>query len=261
LRGLQNSKQHTSLQTGTLSYSAGKDSHWTQASSTEPHWLDRRLPGAREWLENKNRDLWLKGIGERCRQYPSLNGREGFIKEHVDARYKAFMERYAHLATADGRSQTHLQMGCLMMATKQVLLPWIKDTQTIEKIVDAHMGDFTSPVLRFVLRYVCYLYRDPYKSIVRRLNGLRLDYGSSFGGSIVEAEGGRRTELHIKECIYEKLFEAEECEHLLACCCCSRDSKDWFQNLQPHGVGFERSQWKGAGDATCCLCVSKISKS
>jgi len=35
-----------------------------------------------------------------------------------------------------------------MLATKQVLSPWIKDTHMVEKIVDAHMGDFTSPILR-----------------------------------------------------------------------------------------------------------------
>jgi hypothetical protein len=45
-----------------------------------------------------------------------------------------------------------VQMGCLMLATKQVLSPWIKDTRTIEKIVNAHMGDFTSPVLRCPLQ-------------------------------------------------------------------------------------------------------------
>jgi len=35
-----------------------------------------------------------------------------------------------------------------------------------------------------------YLYRDPYKSIVHRLNGLRLDYGNSFGTTVVESEIG-----------------------------------------------------------------------
>ena len=33
----------------------------------EQHWLDRRLPGAREWLEAKNRAWWIKGIEWRCR--------------------------------------------------------------------------------------------------------------------------------------------------------------------------------------------------
>ena len=35
-----------------------------------------------------------------------------------------------------------------MLATKQVLSPWIKDSRVVEDIVKAHMGDFTSPFLR-----------------------------------------------------------------------------------------------------------------
>ena len=36
-------------------------------AATEQHWLDRRLPGAREWLEAKSRAWWLKGVELRCR--------------------------------------------------------------------------------------------------------------------------------------------------------------------------------------------------
>lgn len=35
-----------------------------------------------------------------------------------------------------------------MLATKQVLSPWIKDSRAVEDIIKAHMGDFTTPVLR-----------------------------------------------------------------------------------------------------------------
>ncbi len=37
-------------------------------ASEEQHWLDRRLPGARLWLEAKNREWWIKGVEARCRQ-------------------------------------------------------------------------------------------------------------------------------------------------------------------------------------------------
>jgi hypothetical protein len=37
-------------------------------ASAEQHWLDRRLPGARPWLESKNREWWIKGVEARCRQ-------------------------------------------------------------------------------------------------------------------------------------------------------------------------------------------------
>lgn len=34
---------------------------------TPKHWLDQRFPGAREWLEAKNRRWWLKGLTAWCR--------------------------------------------------------------------------------------------------------------------------------------------------------------------------------------------------
>ena len=36
-------------------------------TAPEQHWLDKRLPGAREWLEAKSRAWWLKGVELRCR--------------------------------------------------------------------------------------------------------------------------------------------------------------------------------------------------
>lgn len=34
----------------------------THNSAYQQHWLDRRFPGLREWLDAKNRRWWLKGL-------------------------------------------------------------------------------------------------------------------------------------------------------------------------------------------------------
>ena len=47
-----------------------KEQSQPQSSSVKPeqqHWLDRRFPGLREWLEAKNRRWWLKGMSAWCR--------------------------------------------------------------------------------------------------------------------------------------------------------------------------------------------------
>ena len=44
-----------------------------------------------------------------CWQYPSLTGREGFIREQLERTYQYFLEKHSHLAQ-DERSQTHLQV-------------------------------------------------------------------------------------------------------------------------------------------------------
>lgn len=38
----------------------------------QQHWLDRRLPGLREWLQTKNRQWWLKGM-QAWYRYASWN--------------------------------------------------------------------------------------------------------------------------------------------------------------------------------------------
>lgn len=54
---------------------------------------------------------------------------------------------------------------------------------TTRKIADA--GTCTR---RFLLKYVMYLSRDPFASAVRRLRGLRLDYGTGFQAELHEAK-------------------------------------------------------------------------
>ncbi len=31
------------------------------------HWMDRRLPGARRWLQDKSLEWWLRGVQARCK--------------------------------------------------------------------------------------------------------------------------------------------------------------------------------------------------
>lgn len=37
-------------------------------AATQVHWLDRRFPGVRLWLEDKNREWWISGLVQaRCK--------------------------------------------------------------------------------------------------------------------------------------------------------------------------------------------------
>ena len=37
------------------------------ASGAAGHWMDRRLPGARRWLQDKSLEWWLRGVQARCK--------------------------------------------------------------------------------------------------------------------------------------------------------------------------------------------------
>ena len=99
------------------------------------HWLDRRLPGLREWLDAKNRKWWLKGmqawcgyensrtssrcdhlsqIGQhqvtvQCRKYPALQGYEQQLQALIEQTYQQFYAKHTG-RMSDERSETHLQV-------------------------------------------------------------------------------------------------------------------------------------------------------
>lgn len=97
-----------------------------------------------------------------------------------------------------------------------------------------------------MLNFVMYFTRDPYESAVRRLQGLRLDYGSSFTSTLTNSAGYvalpsgpdrrcsaraqgsvrascRAVELTVSKCFYNELLAKEGAQHLLPGCCCSQD--------------------------------------
>ncbi len=94
--------------------------------------------------------------------------------------------------------------------------------QEVLRIIRAHMGDQTSPLLRFLLRYTLYLSFDPYASTAHRLRMLQLDYGNGFRTSL--AKGPDAAELTVSACFYQSLFAEEGLPQLTGCCCCSQDS-------------------------------------
>jgi hypothetical protein len=72
------------------------------------------------------------------------------------------------------------------------------------RLIRQQAGDSTSPMLRFLLRWVLTFTPDPFTASVRRLKALRLDMGRSFRSSL-EAEVGcatctqhAPTRMHVK---------------------------------------------------------------
>ena len=42
-------------------------------ASSAGHWMDRRLPGARRWLQDKSLEWWLRGVQARCKCAASVS--------------------------------------------------------------------------------------------------------------------------------------------------------------------------------------------
>ncbi|BDA47444.1 hypothetical protein COCOBI_10-2920 [Coccomyxa sp. Obi] len=167
------------------------------------------------------------------------------------------MRRHADKAV-DDRAQTHLQVGCLMLATDKVLQPFIRNRQEVLEIIKAQSGDQSSAFLSYLLRFSLMFTRDPFASSVRRLKALKLDLGKAFATSNVGVSDSS-AQLDIHSCLYHSLFAEEGADLLLECCCCSQDMV-WFDKLERHGVGFERTSWLGNGSKCCSLRLQHLKK-
>ncbi len=65
-----------------------------------------------------------------CRKRQELQGREDEITQLFTSSRQALLDKHAALAV-DDRSLLHLQLGCSLLASHQVLSPWIRDEQVL----------------------------------------------------------------------------------------------------------------------------------
>ena len=72
------------------------------------------------------------------RQYPSLQGRNALVRDAVEARYQALLDKHAH-RLSDSRSRTHLQVACLVLATHRTLQPLLRDDEVRHPLADPQL--------------------------------------------------------------------------------------------------------------------------
>lgn len=171
----------------------------------------------------------------------------------IEQRYDQLWERHKY-RLSDGRSETHLQIACLVLATYYVLHPWIRNEEELLAILRDHMGERTSPVLRFLLKSTIFLSPDPMKTAMNRLRGLRVDYGQSFGTELTQREGA--AELRVTRCFMHDVFDTEDLPQLTRTACCSQD-QIWFEGLASRGVHFSCSCQLDSDDGCCTFRVER----
>ncbi|KAI3434816.1 hypothetical protein D9Q98_002873 [Chlorella vulgaris] len=219
------------------------------------HWLDRRFPGIRLWLEDKNREWWIKGLVQaRCKQYHQLERREQQLRSLIEHGYVASMQQYSRQYAVDERAETHLQVAALALATHKALLPFLRDEQEVLRIVREHMGGRTEVLLRLLQAATKFLHRDGYVALTARLRGLQTDLGSGFASQL--ELGSQESSLTIKRCFYHSVFVEAGQPQLAATCCCSQD-KVWFETAFK-GVEAGRSAAISSGDSCCRFFVRRV---
>ena len=215
---------------GRESERGGKDGHRSRHAlpqQREPphhrhHWLDRRAPAAAEWLDSQARELWLRGLEERCRSSPELAGHELLLRRVVSERAEALARRLSARfrldeeegggeegkqppTAATSRARTHLQAAALVRATGDALLPFFRgDERRVLEVLRDATGGRASGALAAALRLQARLAALVPPSLSKhfpaawgrmmaeeRLRLLRNDHGGAWPGAevVVVADG------------------------------------------------------------------------
>lgn len=206
---------------------AGKDRSRSPSTSSQPqpHWLDRRAPAAAEWLDAQSRELWLRGLEERCRSVSELSGHELLLQRLVSEKAEALMRRHSGrflkeeeeevertnnnnskttktttvTKTTTSRARTHLQAAALVRATGDALLPFFRgDEQKVLEVLKDSTGGRVSCLLKAMLRLQARFASllpsssSPDGAAERRLRLMMNDYGGAWpGAEVVVVEEGK----------------------------------------------------------------------
>lgn len=219
------------------------------------HWLDR-VPAVRDWLDSQARDWWVKGVvAGRCREYRQLQGHEQLLQGRITAEYENIKASHAH-RVVDTRSQTHISLASLVLATHKTLLPFLKDEQQVQNIITEHMGARTTPLLVALMKLASWFQADHFDFLCGRLRGLQMDYGNGFQTQL--EQGPLLSKLTVERCLYYEIFTSESAPQLTSCCCCSQD-KGWLEAVPGHkGIIAGLLKSRTFGDSTCCFVVQKV---
>jgi hypothetical protein len=86
----------------------------------------RYMPGVKKWIDNQILEAWVKGLQDRCHVHVALQGKQDEILSALRKECATLTERHAHRRT-DSRSETHIQVASLVLATHKVLLPYVRN--------------------------------------------------------------------------------------------------------------------------------------
>ena len=93
----------------------------------------------KQWLDNQVVEAWLKGLQDRCHVHPALKDKQDDILPAVRRECAAVMERHGERKT-DGRSETHLQVASVVLASHKVLLPYVRNEGEVLEMLREQNG-------------------------------------------------------------------------------------------------------------------------
>jgi len=155
------------------------------------------------------------------------------------------------LMIIDRAARTHLGMTTLVLASYRILLPYIKDSESVINILEDVFVGIGQPWIKLYTRFILRFSSDPFRKMIE-VSKKRVikNYGKTF---IFEYSGDGQNYFVIttKKCFYHDFFTANEIPELTRVFCSG--DKNWFEEIKPekHGFQFERPTTLGYGGSEC----------
>jgi len=158
----------------------------------------------------------------------------------------------------DRPSRTHLGMTTLVLASYRLLLPYIKDSESVINILEDVFTGVGQRWIKLYTRLMLWFSRDPFHTMIevskKRINN---NYGKTF---IFEYSGDGLNYFVIttKKCFYYDFFIMNDIPELTRVFCSA--DKNWFEEIKPekHGFKFERPTTLGYGGSECPFKFTRI---
>ena len=213
------------------------------------------MPNSKSFVERSFRKQYLDTLRKHLTRL-SKSQKNGICQEIEQLASKSAEENDAMVV--DKASRTHLYMTTLVLASYRVLLPYIKDSESLINILKDTFKVFGQRWIKLYIRLMLWFSRDPFRTMIKATKKMtENNYGKTFKFEY-SGDGINYFVITTKKCFYHDFFVANDVTELTQVFC--NWDNNWFEEIKPdkHGFQVERPTTFGYGGSECPLIFTRI---
>lgn len=215
------------------------------------------MPNNKSWLERNFFKQYLSTLRTHVTKL-SLGQKHEICREIEELADKLAKDN--EIMIVDRAARTHLGMTTLVLASYIILLPYIKDSESLINILEDTFRGVGQRWIKLYIHLMLKFSRDPFQKMIQ-MSKKRVtnDYGKTFE---FEYSGDVLNNFTIttKKCFYYDFFVSNNIPELTRVFCSA--DKNWYEEIKPdkHGFKFERPTTMGYGGSECPFTFTKVKR-
>jgi len=213
------------------------------------------MPNNKSFAERSFRKHYLGTLRKHLTRL-SKSQKNGICQEIEQLSSKLAEENDA--IVVDRASRTHLYMTTLVLASYRVILPYIKDSESLINMLEDVFIGFGQRWIKLYIRFILWFSRDPFLTMIKATKKMtENNYGKTFKFEY-SGDGINHSVITTKKCFYYDFFVANDIPELTRVFC--NWDKNWFEEIKPdkHGFKFERPTTLGYGGSECPSIFTRV---